>query len=367
MTDADEQVGHERIVDLGPWLDGTWTAPQPTVGAVRADGHHNLYAGRWHTLIGLTGTGKSWLAITHAVAELAAGNTVIYCHFEETSPSGTIGRLRALDVPDDVIRERFIWLDCSRRWPPADFAFALSQTARATLVILDGINAACGHQGWPVDKPETVGEYRAMFVNPPTRGGATVLSLGHPVKARDRQQERHGFGSTAFLDEVDGVAFRLEASKRHPIRKGALGYAELYTVKDRYGEVERHGEPIADREPGWYHLASLRVDSTQTLIEVELRTPMALAKGSTPIGANDPIDDLVAAILTLLRSGNGAFASKTMLVAQLRAAGVRFNNDHVLPALMRLSGGDHPSLVLEEAARGGISGALAGGDLRVVA
>lgn len=62
------------------------------------------------------------------------------------------------------------------------------------------------------------------------------------------------------------------------------------------------------------------------------------------------------------------FASKTVLVARLRAAGVKFNNDNVLPALMRLADGDSPRLALEEAPRGGMSGALIeGGGLRAVA
>ena len=43
----------------------------------------------------------------------------------------------------------------------------------------------------------------------------------------------HGFGSTAWLDEVDGVGFRMVPSK-HPMVIGGKSYSELYVVKDRY-------------------------------------------------------------------------------------------------------------------------------------
>ena len=45
------------------------------------------------------------------------------------------------------------------------------------------------------DGPEAVGEYRGLFVTPTVKAGASALSLGHPVKDRTRQGERHGFGA----------------------------------------------------------------------------------------------------------------------------------------------------------------------------
>jgi hypothetical protein len=109
------------------------------------------------------------------------------------------------------------------------------------LAVLDGINAACGMHSWAVKEPESVGLYRAMFVHPLTKIGAAVLSLGHPPKAVNRQSEAYSYGAAGWLNDVDGVGYRVTASKT-PISKGAKGSSALYVVKDRYGEVQRWGQ-----------------------------------------------------------------------------------------------------------------------------
>jgi hypothetical protein len=264
-----------RVVDLGSYLDGTFVAPEPSVGALRADGHQLLYPGRWHVMIALTGAGKSWWALWHAREIAINGGTVAYAHFEESQPMGTIARLRAVGCPDDVIRSRFVWLDCSRPWKPGEFAGVLDSIAGTpALVVLDGINASAGQHGEDPSQPSSVAQHRQLFVNPAVARGAAVLSLGHPPKARDRQGERHSFGSTAWLDEVDGAAFRLEADKE-PIRRGHYGSSQLFTVKDRYGEIERHGVPNPKREAGWYAQGAFMVDDTSTQTAIRLDQPNA--------------------------------------------------------------------------------------------
>jgi hypothetical protein len=81
------------------------------------------------------------------------------------------------------------------------------------LAVLDGINTACGMHDWAVKEPESVGLYRAMFVHPLTKIGAAVLSLGHPPKATNRQSEYYSYGAAGWLNDVDGVGYRMVASK----------------------------------------------------------------------------------------------------------------------------------------------------------
>ena len=95
------------------------------------------------------------------------------------------------------------------------------------LAILDGTNAACGIHGWDVSINNSVGLYRAMFVHPLTKVGAAVLSLGHPPKAVNRQNESYSYGAAGWLNDVDGVGYKLTASKT-PISKGAKGSSALY-------------------------------------------------------------------------------------------------------------------------------------------
>jgi hypothetical protein len=254
-------AGTHRNTDLTPFLDGTYKPLQPSVGGLRDDGRAILYPALWHTCIAPTTSGKSWFALWHCISEIRAGRTVVYAHFEEASPAGTIGRIRQIapDLSDDQIREHFRWLDCTTRWDLGEFAQALPDDA--SLVVLDGINAACSQHGQDVEKSHSIGWYRSTFVTPATRKGAAVLSLGHPPKSADRQGERHGYGNTAWLDEVNGAGFRLLPSKQTPIGKGRLGHSTVYTVKDREGEVESHGvADTSDKREGWFRIGSFKVD-----------------------------------------------------------------------------------------------------------
>jgi hypothetical protein len=318
-----------RRVNLGPYLDGSYAPPEPAVGAPREDGRRMLYPGRWHTLVGLTGCGKTWLGLAHARAELWAGRSVAYLHFEETEPGGTIERLRALGVPEELIDERLIWLSCERRWSAVELYAELQALAESpSLAILDGINAACSQHGWSVEKPESVGAYRQLFVAPFEALGAAVLSLGHPPKAKDRQDERHGFGSTAWLDEVDGVGFRLKAGTK-PVRRGRVGTSALYVVKDRYGRVEGDAEPDGE---GWTYVGQFVVDDTGSEVALDGRA-MTGTRLTTPEANTDGDDrvsvlaDEVAAFLELEHMG-GRFGGITKLREALRAYGkISFDNN----------------------------------------
>lgn len=289
-----------RRVNLLPFLNGTFRPPPPSVGGERDDNQRLLYPGRWHTLVAPTAAGKSWFAVWHVVAELRRGNAVGYAHFEEHGPAGMVDRIRTVapDLTIEDLVDRFVWLDCSSTWKPEEFAAALPE--RSSLIVLDGIVAACSQHGWVADKPEAVGAYRQQFVTPATKAGAAVISLGHPVKARDRQTERHGFGASAWLDEVDGAAFRLEPSK-NPIRRGHRGYSALFSVKDRYGLVDLAGLADSKRE-GWYYLGAFTVDSsvavdntvTHLTAPAAADDPGAAASGSMPLALMEAISAVLA-------------------------------------------------------------------------
>lgn len=322
-----------RRLDLGPWLDGTYEPPRPQRGAVRDDGAHLLYPNRWHTCIAPSESGKSMWGIAHARDEMNAGRDVACLHFEETDPGGTVSRLLAIGVHPDVIRKHFVWLSCDRTWVPGELAAELADLTPG-LVLLDGINAACSRHGQDVEKTSAVGWYRHTFVTPATRLGWVVLSLGHPPKARDRQAERHGFGSTAWLDEADGVGFRLVAHPAHPIRRANSGTATLYSVKDRYGEVTRLGSPDRDRE-GWTYLGSLVVDDTGAETRVRVSVPHSAT--DTNRSDTDEIDRLASTVVELLRERpERGYDSERQLTTLLRAAKVTFADHDLAPALERL-------------------------------
>ena len=191
-----------------------------------------LYPKRWHTVIGLTGCGKTTFALWHIKAALDAGGHIIYLHFEETDPEGVIDRLQGMGVDAEVIGKQFHWAYCDKAWTAGEMPYRITQLEQPpTIAVLDGINAACSQHGWKVGEPEAIGAYRGTFVTPLVKAGAAVLSLGHPPKGRDRQNEMHGFGSTGWLDEVDGIGFRMVASKAAPMMTGANGYSPSTSSK----------------------------------------------------------------------------------------------------------------------------------------
>jgi len=203
-------------------------------------------------------------------------------------------------------------------------AYRLTQLEQfPALAILDGINAACSQHGWNVNESAAIGHYRAMFVTPLVKGGAAVLSLGHPPKAKDRQNEMHSLGSTGWLDEVDGVGFRLIASK-NPMIKGDKGHSALHAVKDRYSQVKRWGNPDATREQVWYYMGAFivddtRINSNQTILR--LNTPPSPTE-SRPAGKEAT---LANHIVEALRKRKGhRFESLNQLKGWLHADGVKF-------------------------------------------
>jgi hypothetical protein len=331
-TEADEEQWR-RLTDLGPHLDGTVERPHPNVGGKRDDEKQVLYPKRWHTVIGLTGCGKTSFALWHVKAVLDAGGHVLYLHFEETDPGGVIDRLRGVGVSDDVIRERFHWASCERRWNFGEISDLIAGLPQAPdLAVLDGINAACSQHGWKVSETEAIGSYRGTFVTPLVKVGAAVLSLGHPPKAKDRQNEMHGFGSTGWLDEVDGVGFRMTASKDAPMITGAKGFSSLYVVKDRYSQVKRWGNLDTTKDQPWFYMGAFIVDDEPLVVPTVLRLNVP-----EEIGADGPQDSKVVTLAGniegCLQKHGGRFDSVNTLKAMLHGERVKFTASDVPIAL----------------------------------
>jgi hypothetical protein len=255
-------------------------------------------------------------------------------HFEEPTAEGTLGKLQEMGANPNVILDSFIWLDCNAMWQPDQFASELAKLPAAPdLVVLDGINRSSGRHGVDPEKLAAVDLHRNLFVDPAMTAGSAVLSLGHPVKDQSRSNERHGYGSTAWLDEPDGVGFRLEKSKKCPPGRGRLGYVSLYSVKDRYGSVEKHGT-IVDGRDGWYCLGSLQIDNSdgQNLM-VEMHPPLD-ESSSSPI-AEDRREQLENEIRTILKE-HGTITSERQFRKLMKDRNFKYTMSHLGPTLKEL-------------------------------
>jgi hypothetical protein len=322
LTDPTGQhAGRERDswtpLDLGPYLRGEVTRPEPTIGMYRRDGIRFLYPGKEHSVIGEMESGKSWFALACVAAELNNGNTVVYIHFEESDPSDTVERLMALGVPADVIGERFRFIAPTSPVTAAQIT-RLCDTP-PSLVILDGVNEGMSLMGAAIREEDGVAAFRRAVITPWTRVGAAVLTCDHVVKDREARG-RYALGSIHKGNALSGALIVLENAD--PFGRGARGRSHIYVTKDRPGHLRRHGRPTKN-SPGKTYVGELIVDDTRThvsYLDLAILAP-AEDKPATPDGdgQGDELTDAVHAVIAALPGQH--VPSERELFAQMRKAG----------------------------------------------
>jgi len=249
-----------RPLDLGPYLRGETTRPEPDVGMRRGDGIQLIYAAKEHTVIGEMESGKSWFCAACAVAEMTNGNHVMYVHFEESDPTDTVERLLELGMSVDVITRLFHFVGPEEPYTRERLAHLLAYAP--TLVVFDGVNEAMSLHRWGIREEDGAAAFRRCLVKPCTAAGAAVLSADHVVKDREKR-DRGPLGSIHKGNGLTGSLILLENVA--PFGRGARGCSHVFVTKDRPGFLRRNGR--ADRKtPGKTFMGSLIVDDTRTWV-----------------------------------------------------------------------------------------------------
>lgn len=236
-----------------------------------------------------------------------------------------------------MIRKRFHWPH-SRPWAAGEMAREVALLEDTPmLAMLDGINTACGAHGWDVENNKAVGEYRSKFVTPLTTLGTTVLSPGHPVKSTRRQSESYSYGAAGWLNDVDGVGYRM-ASSATPVGRGKKGSSSQHSVKDRYGEVERWGEQQEGEGTPWYYMGQFVVDSSP---KADLMAAATICHVSVPAkneegGGKDRTDYLAEEVMAYLKETTGKSPTFNSLDTKLRARNIKFSKTDLPVALQKL-------------------------------
>jgi len=228
-------------VDLSDVLDGTYQAPEPTVGR-RSDGHGLFYPGKCHVIVSETEGGKTWLVLSAAIDEMRAGNHVVYIDFEDDE-GGVVGRLLTLGVDRETIREYFHYLRPSDQLGTGvhrdDLHRVLSEHT-PTLAILDGITEAMTMHGLnPLDNADAA-KFGRMLPRYITEYGAASVSCDHVTKDRDGRG-RYALGAVHKLNGLDGAQYTLE--NRTPFGIGLTGRSTIKLAKDRPGQLRKNGLP----------------------------------------------------------------------------------------------------------------------------
>jgi hypothetical protein len=316
-------------VDVGPWLRGEISPPQPCLGVHRDDGQRFIYPGREHAFVGETESAKTWLALACAADELAAGHRVVYVHYEEGDPASTIERLRLLGVTDDLMLPplfRFVAPNQAARNVWIDALL----TPRPALVIHDGINEAMALHAAEIGTAEGASTFRRRVIVPFLRAGAATIACDHVPMSRDPNR-RDAYGSVHKGNTLDGARIAIENVE--PFGRAMRGVSYLYVTKDRPGQLRAHGKPT--KLPGKTYIGRLVGDDSSTFEPFSLMF-YAPKDGDQAAGqsATDPAAQLKDTICEVIAAQpERRVKSQRMLFAVMRAAGHKFTNAAVLSAL----------------------------------
>lgn len=314
-------------LDLGPYLRGEVSQPEPTMGLRRSDGLRLLYPGRENAVIGEMESGKTWFAGACVAAELDQAHHVVYVHFEETDPADLIGRLRALGVSDAVMT-KFLRFVAPARQVSSDALAALLDPA-PSLVVFDGVNEAMSLHKWAIREEDGAASFRRYLVMPCLRVGAGTLSADHVVKSVEARG-RHAIGSIHKGNGINGALVLLENAE--PFGRGARGRSHVFITKDRPGFLRQHGRPDA-KLPGKTFMGELVVDDSQTLVpELELRF-WAPKTPETGAAFTDPWAFVEAKVLTAVADITAAGHLATLRMTRVKSALAKDTVDQVLARL----------------------------------
>jgi hypothetical protein len=212
---------------------GEYRPTVPTVLAVEG-GVPLFYPGRINSLIGESGSGKTWIALA-AVMEVAnSGGRVLMLDWED-SPSGTIERLMLLGVGVDG-------LCCiDYRNPSTSLLMGIqsgSMDGDYALVVLDSTGESMAAGGINSNADDEVATWFVALKQWARRlGDPVVLMLDHIPKAKDDSPTMFAIGSQRKRAAINGASYRVDA-KIEPAR-GKDGLLRVTVAKDRPGNRAR--------------------------------------------------------------------------------------------------------------------------------
>lgn len=258
-----------EFFDLKSVLDGTYKAPQPTVGC-RDDGVGLFYPGKVNTIAGESESGKTWLALLGCVTEINRGNHVVYLDFEDDA-GGVVTRLLVLGAhPDDVLdRFHYVRPESSPMLTDLDSFMATVTTVMPTLAVLDGVTEAMSMLGLELKDNTDIAKFGRHLLRPFVKLNAAMVTLDHVVKSAENRG-RYSIGGVHKVNGLNGVMYVVEPI--HPFGIGLTGRSRVRISKDRPAQIRRHALPGSNGALHWY--GDLVVKShDETFAEAHLYPP----------------------------------------------------------------------------------------------
>jgi KaiC/GvpD/RAD55 family RecA-like ATPase len=231
----------EIVIDLGAVVRGDAPPIEPGI-VYRNDSRGLVYAGQVHDLHAEPGIGKTWIAMFSVAETLRLGGAVLFIDYE-SSPRVFVERLRALDVPDDVIANvaRVAYVTPTGANTPATLDALVTLATGRLLVVIDAAGPALAREGLDENSNADVAKWHERIVRPLARAGPAVLVVDHVTKD-PTTRVRGSRGASAKLQLVD-VSYA--ASQARAFSRTTDGIIRVRCEKDRNGYYA-NGEVVAE-------------------------------------------------------------------------------------------------------------------------
>lgn len=200
-----------------------------------------LYPGAVHSISGEPTSGKSWVALTGAAQEIAAGHPVLYVDFEDR-PETLIARLDDLGCNPTAVDRLVRYIRPEQAMTPT-LARHLDQAATGCrIAIIDGVTEAMTMHDLDLSANIDVAQWLALLPRRIANMGCAVLQIDHVVK----DVEARGRYAIGGQHKLAGIVASYTMLVAKPFAPGKAGHARIVVAKDRHGDVGTVGETAAE-------------------------------------------------------------------------------------------------------------------------
>ena len=275
--------------DLRPFLDGTHSTPEPTVGH-REDGAAMFYAGRVNGLYGDSEGGKSWVALFACTQRMADDESVLYIDYEDDE-AGVVERLLALGMTADLIEQRFSYISPQKKFNDAARKVVQPYARAASFVVIDATTEALASENLKSNDDVDIADFYARLPRWLARFGAAVVLIDH-IPKDPKGIGPAQTGSQHKRSAITGASY-LVVPKRPFARGRSDGRSGLQVNKDRPGHVR--AASLSVRGQDWF--ADFALDSSDpNAVDAVLLTPGYLNQ-ETDRGHDDALKSKISALV----------------------------------------------------------------------
>lgn len=246
LDEADELDPSLYPIDLGPWMKGDATQPQPTILA-RHDHRRLFYEQAVNGVHGASGEGKGWVAV-YTIAELVRDRrTSLILDYEDVEASWA-ARMVMLGITADDADRYVIYIRPQVKIGPrgVDHLKAICTERDVCFVVVDSVGEVFGIEGIDENSDAEVGPWFRHVPRQIAEHGPAVLVVDHSTKAHDNPL--YPSGSKRKRAAITGASYLAEATipfVKATAEKAGGGRLRLTCAKDRHGNYRR-GEVAAN-------------------------------------------------------------------------------------------------------------------------